>query len=91
MWKQRVLQSEKALAETRSKAHVDCGGRRQGMADGVAVHGKWAGTGYKGMARYPLAEMTCSNPRRPVHSHFMVCSENYLFIVGIGPIRDKGL
>ena len=35
--------------------------------------------------------MTCSSPRRPLRSHSLVCSENHLFIVGIGPIRDKEL
>ena len=35
--------------------------------------------------------MTCSSPRRPLYSHSLVCSEDYLFIVGIGPIRDKNL
>ena len=34
---------------------------------------------------------TCSSPRRPVRSHSMVCIKNSLFIVGIGPIRDKEL
>ena len=35
--------------------------------------------------------MTWSSPRRPLCSHSMVCSENHLFIVRIGPIRDKEL
>ena len=34
---------------------------------------------------------TCYIPRRPVCSHSMVCSKNYLFIVGIGPIYNKEL
>ena len=33
----------------------------------------------------------CSRPRRPLSSHNVVCSENHLFIVGIGPIRNKEL
>ena len=33
----------------------------------------------------------CSSPRRPVCSHSLVCSEKYLLIVEIGPIRDKDL
>ena len=35
--------------------------------------------------------MTCSIPRQAVRSHSMVCSKNYLLIVGIGPICDKEL
>ena len=34
---------------------------------------------------------TCSSQRRDVRSHSMVCSENSLLTVGIGPIRDKEL
>ena len=32
-----------------------------------------------------------SIPRRPLRSRSLVCSETHLFIVGIGPIRDKDL
>ena len=32
-----------------------------------------------------------SSPRRHIRSHSLVCIENYLFIVGIGPISDKEL
>ena len=35
--------------------------------------------------------LTCSSPRRAVRSHSLVCSENSLFIVGIGPILIKEL
>ena len=38
-----------------------------------------------------VTEMTCSSPRRPLCSHSLVCSENYLFILGIGLIFDKEL
>ena len=34
---------------------------------------------------------TCSSPRRDVLSHYLVCSKNYLLIVGIGPILNKEL
>ena len=32
---------------------------------------------------------TWSSPRYPHCSNFLVCIKNHLFIVGIGPIRDK--
>ena len=32
---------------------------------------------------------TCSSPRWAVRSHSLVCSENSLLIVGIGPILNK--
>ena len=32
---------------------------------------------------------TCSSPRRAVCSHSLVCSENSLLILGIGPILNK--
>ena len=35
--------------------------------------------------------MTCSSPRQAVFSHYLVCSEKSLFIVGIGPILNKEL
>ena len=35
--------------------------------------------------------MTFPIPRRPLRSHYLVCSKKHLFIVGIGPIRDKEL
>ena len=35
--------------------------------------------------------MTCSSPRWAVRSHSLVCSENSLLIVGIGPILNKEL
>ena len=35
------------------------------------------------------SHQTCSSPSRPLRSHYIVCSENYLFIVEIGPICDK--
>ena len=35
--------------------------------------------------------VTCSSPRRAVRPHSLVCSKNYLSIVGIGPICDKEL
>ena len=34
---------------------------------------------------------TWSSPRYPHCSNFLVCIKNHLFIVGIGPIRDKEL
>ena len=34
---------------------------------------------------------TCSSPRCPLLSHSLVCIENNLFIVGIGPILNKEL
>ena len=34
---------------------------------------------------------TCSSPRRAVCSHSLVCSENSLLIVGVGPILNKEL
>ena len=34
---------------------------------------------------------TCSSPRCPLCSNSMVCTENQLFIVGIGPIINKEL
>ena len=33
--------------------------------------------------------MTCLNPRCPLRSNSLVCTENHLFIVGIGPILNK--
>ena len=46
----------------------------------------------QGMAStYFAGKWTCSSPRRPLLSHSIVCSEKYLFIIGIGPIRDKDL
>ena len=36
-------------------------------------------------------EATCSSPSRPVRSHSLVCSENSLLIVVIGPILNKEL
>ena len=38
-----------------------------------------------------LYSMMGSSPRRPLLPHTLVCIENYLFIVGIGPIRDEQL
>ena len=38
-----------------------------------------------------ILHMTCSSPRHPLSYNSLVCSKNYLFIVGIGPIRDKEL
>ena len=35
------------------------------------------------------AYWTCSSPRCPLRSHSLVCTENNLFIVGIGPILNK--
>ena len=35
--------------------------------------------------------LTCSSPRRPLLFHSLICTEKHLFIVGIGPIRDKEL
>ena len=35
--------------------------------------------------------MTGSIPRRPLQSHYLVCIENYLFIIEIEPIYDKYL
>ena len=35
--------------------------------------------------------LTCSSPRRAVHSHSLVCSKNSLLIVGIGTILNKEL
>ena len=34
---------------------------------------------------------TCSSPRFPLPSHYLVCIENHLFIVGIGSILNKDL
>ena len=34
---------------------------------------------------------TCSSPICPLRSHSLVCIENHLFIVGIGPILNKEL
>ena len=34
---------------------------------------------------------TWSSPKFPLCSHSLVCIENHLFIVGIGPILDKEL
>ena len=38
-----------------------------------------------------MCQQTFSSPRHPLRYHYLVCSENYLFIIGIGPIRDKYL
>ena len=38
-----------------------------------------------------MAVMTCSRPRRDVRSHSLVCSENSLLIIGIGPVLNKEL
>ena len=38
-----------------------------------------------------ISPKTCSSPRCPLHSHSLVCIENRLFIVGIGPILNKEL
>ena len=38
-----------------------------------------------------LSHVTCSIPRQTVRSHSLVCSENSLLIVGIGPILNKEL
>ena len=35
--------------------------------------------------------VTCSSPRCPLCCHSLVCSENNLFIVGIGPIHDEDI
>ena len=35
--------------------------------------------------------MTCSSQRCPLRSHSLVCIENHLFILGIGPILNKEL
>ena len=35
--------------------------------------------------------MTWSGPRCPLGSHSLVCIENHLIIVGIGPILNKEL
>ena len=35
--------------------------------------------------------VTCSIPRCPLRSHSLVCIENNLFVVGIGPILNKEL
>ena len=37
----------------------------------------------------PVIFMTWSIPKRPLHSHSLVCNKNRLFIIGIGPIRYK--
>ena len=39
----------------------------------------------------PKRSMTCSSPRFPLRSYSLVCIENHLFIVGIGPILNKEL
>ena len=36
-------------------------------------------------------QRTCSSPRFPLRSHYMVCIKNHLFIVGIGPILNTEL
>ena len=41
--------------------------------------------------RNGVIHMTCSSPRYPLRSHSLVCIENHLFIVGIGPILNKEL
>ena len=38
-----------------------------------------------------LEEQTCYSPRSPLCSDSLVCIENHLFIVGIGPIIKKEL
>ena len=38
-----------------------------------------------------MVYVTCSSPRYPLRSHYLVCSENHLFIVRIWPIHDKEL
>ena len=35
--------------------------------------------------------MTGSSPRVPLQSHSLVCIENYLFIVVMGPILSKDI
>ena len=39
----------------------------------------------------PSLHMTWSSPRCPLRSHYLVCIENHLFIIGIGPILNKEL
>ena len=41
--------------------------------------------------KYGKLLYTCSSPRRPLRSHYLVCSEYYSFIVVIGPIQNKEL
>ena len=41
--------------------------------------------------RNPEPGKTCSSPKRDVRSHSLVCSENSILIVGIGPILNKEL
>ena len=38
-----------------------------------------------------ISGMNFSSPIFPLRSHFLVCDKNNLFIVGLGPIRDKEL
>ena len=40
---------------------------------------------------YVLSQKTGSSPRCPLRSHSLVCIENHLFIIGIGPILNKEL
>ena len=42
-------------------------------------------------SRDRVYSMTGSSPRCPLRSHSLVCIENHLFIVGIGPILNKEL
>ena len=37
---------------------------------------------------YSVSMQMGSSPRCPIRSHYLVCIENHLFIVGIGPIFD---
>ena len=47
--------------------------------------------GLGGAAKNHASYMTGSSPRCPLRSHSLVCIENQLFIVGIGPIINKEL
>ena len=46
---------------------------------------------HKSPERLLWFHQTCSNPRRAICSHSLVCSKNSLLILGIGPILNKEL
>ena len=42
-----------------------------------------------GVVQSPKALKTWYSPKCCIRSHYLLCIENHLFVIGIGPIRDK--
>ena len=86
--------------EPSSTANNSTAGDRGAFMGGLFLHaslgetftgghvGEWL---RQGGATISNRHVTCSSPRRAVRSHSLVCIENSLLIVGIGPILNKEL